>query len=151
MRTINRDIVAALLISKDDKILQVQKYKDKGGVYAEGCWHIPGGGVKEGEAPLSALQRKIQEEVGIDISSYTVTLIDSEGEGEAEKVLADGERVHCHMKFKVYSVSLHGASSEIPVHLSAEHSNYRWSTKEDLKHLTLTPPSVELFTRLGFI
>jgi len=42
MRTINRDIVSAVILSKDFKILLGKKDPSKGGVYAS-SWHIPGG------------------------------------------------------------------------------------------------------------
>lgn len=40
---------------------------NKGGVYTD-CWHIPGGGIEEGEDKNSALMREVKEETGIDIS-----------------------------------------------------------------------------------
>lgn len=48
MRKINRIIVAALIFSKDGKLLMGTKDPRRGGVYSD-CWHLPGGGVEEGE------------------------------------------------------------------------------------------------------
>ncbi len=66
MRTIQREIVAGLVVSKDGKFLFGMKDPEGGGVYAH-CWHTPGGGIEEGENKLEALAREMQEEMGIDI------------------------------------------------------------------------------------
>jgi 8-oxo-dGTP pyrophosphatase MutT (NUDIX family) len=71
MRTIHRTIVSALIFSKDGKLLMGMKDPKNGGVYAD-CWHIPGGGVDEGETKEQALRREMLEEVGIDIANCTV-------------------------------------------------------------------------------
>jgi 8-oxo-dGTP pyrophosphatase MutT (NUDIX family) len=53
MRAIHRDIVSALIFAKDGKLLMGKKESDGGGVYAD-CWHIPGGGIDEGEDQIKA-------------------------------------------------------------------------------------------------
>ena len=151
MRTIHRDIVSALIFSKDGKLFQGMKDPDKGGVYAD-CWHIPGGGADEGEDKVTALKREILEETGIDISSYPVTLIDNQGRGEAEKVLPDGERVLCEMKFYVYNVTIADKNvDDIQVNLRHDLKTYRWTDLQELPSLKLTPPSQVLFKRLGYL
>ncbi|MBT6335075.1 MAG: NUDIX hydrolase, partial [Candidatus Magasanikbacteria bacterium] len=64
MRSISRDIVSAIIISKDNKIFLGRKDPSKGGVYKD-CWHLPGGGIEKGETDEDALIREIQEETGI--------------------------------------------------------------------------------------
>ena len=85
MKTICRDIVSAVIISNDNKILMGKKHPGKGGVYAN-CWHIPGGGIENQETKMSALKREIQEEVGINISTYKISFLDDKGEGESTKI-----------------------------------------------------------------
>src|SRR3989339_368355 len=97
MREINRTIVSALIFSKDGKLLMGKKDPAKGGVYAD-CWHIPGGGVDEGESFERALKREVQEEVGIDITPYNLVRIPGKGTGVAERML-QGENVLCRMEF----------------------------------------------------
>ncbi len=46
MRTMQREIVSALLLSKDHKVLFARKNQNKSAVYSD-CWHIPGGGIEE--------------------------------------------------------------------------------------------------------
>ena len=82
MRTLNRTIVSALLISDDGNVL-LGKVRE-GGVYPD-CWHIPGGGVDEGETKEQALIREIHEEIGLDIASLPKKLVRDTDTGEADK------------------------------------------------------------------
>jgi len=84
VRSIYRTIVSGLIFSKDGKLLMGQKNLKSGGVYAD-CWHIPGGGVDEGETQKQALRREILEEVSIDIADCQVVLADDQGSGETER------------------------------------------------------------------
>jgi 8-oxo-dGTP pyrophosphatase MutT (NUDIX family) len=128
------------------------KDANKGGVYSD-CWHIPGGGVDEGETNEQALIREIKEEVGIDILQYKIELVDDQGSGESEKTLKDtGEKVLCKMKFNVYKVEIvDKLASEICVLLEDDLVSYKWIEISELKNLKLTPPSIGLFQRLGYL
>jgi len=152
MREIQRRIVSALIFSKDGKLFQGMKDPKNGGVYSD-CWHIPGGGVDNGETNEQALIREIKEETGIDISLYRIELIDDKGEGESEKVLKDtGEKVLCRMKFNVYKINIYDkVSKDIKVTLNDDLKEYIWMDMKDLKNYKLTPPSENLFKRLGYI
>lgn len=151
MKTIHRDIVSALIVSKDGKIFQGTKNPARGGVYAD-CWHLPGGGVDAGETKEAALVREIKEETGIHISPRGFELIDNLGRGEAEKILESGEKVLCRMSFFVYKVAVADKTAEeIEVTLNDDLEKYVWTDIQDLKNRKLTPPSKELFARLGYI
>lgn len=151
MRTIHRNIVSAVLFSKDGKLLQALRPLNSSGVYP-GCWAIIGGGIDEGEDQRTALNREFLEETGIDISPYPAELI-HEDEGETEKTLRNsGERVLCKMKFHTYQVTISDHNADkIPVKLDHEHIQYRWSDLSELKDMKLTPPSVVLFKKLGYL
>lgn len=151
MRTLHRDIASALIFSKDGKLLMGMKDPEDGGVYAD-CWHIPGGGVDEGETQEQALRREVLEEVGIDIVDCTVTLADDQGSGETEKTLRDtGEKVMCHMKFYVYRVDVDKNADEIETKLNDDLVRLEWVELDNINDYKLTPPSVTLFKRLGYI
>ncbi|MBM3256724.1 MAG: NUDIX domain-containing protein [Candidatus Liptonbacteria bacterium] len=151
MRTIERDIVGAVIISKDGKVFLAKKTPKTGGIYSDDCWHVPGGGIEQGESKEVALVREVNEETGIDISSAKIEFI-GEDRGESEKTLREsGERVLVKMHFYNYKASLSKNSEEIEVKLNAEFSESRWATIADLPNLKLTPPSVGLFTHLGYL
>lgn len=151
MRRIKREIVAAMIFSKDGKLFQGRKDPAKGGVYPD-AWHIPGGGIEEGENAMTALIREIKEETGIDISPYRIELIDDVGRGESEKTLKSGERVICEMEFDVYKVVIEDKNAdEIIAMPGGDLVECAWRGIADLKGIPLTPPSKELFTRLGYI
>lgn len=151
MRTIKRIVVSALIFSKDNKLFMGQKDPSKGGVYSN-CWHIPGGGVDEGETKEVALIREIKEEVGMDISLEKTELIDDKGFGTTEKILKDtGEKVLCEMKFNVYKIELNKEADGIEIILSDDLVKYRWFEMSELKDIKLTPPSEKLFVKLGLI
>ncbi len=152
MRTIQRDIVSALILSKDEKLFQGKKDPQGGGVYID-CWHIPGGGIEEGEDKIQALIREVKEETGIDLSPYHLELIDNEGRGESIKKLKDtGEEVLCQMTFNVYKIVISDKNTdEIAISLNDDLAEHRWTEMSELPSLNLTPPSVSLFQRLGYL
>ncbi len=151
MRKIQRDIVSALIFSKEGKLFQGKKDPSQGGVYAD-CWHIPGGGIEAGEDKLTALIREVQEETGIDITNYQTELIDI-SHGESEKTLKEtGERVLCEMTFNDYKIVIDDKNAdEIQISLNDDLIEYRWSQLSELAMLKLTPPSTALFTKLGYL
>jgi 8-oxo-dGTP pyrophosphatase MutT (NUDIX family) len=151
VRTIHRNIVSALIFSKDGKLLMGMKNPAGGGVYAD-CWHIPGGGIDDGEDQITALRREILEEVGIDTTEAKVSLADDQGSGEAEKTLKDtDEVVLCKMKFNVYRVDLDEDAEDVKTSLDDDLAKIAWVGVSELGGYKLTPPSMTLFTRLGYL
>lgn len=150
MRTIHRTIVSALIVSNDDKLLMGMKDQAKGGVYAD-CWHIPGGGIDEGEDEISALKRELVEEVGLNITNQKISIVSDDGKGDSEKTLSDGEKVHCEMSFHVYRVDLDQDSIAVQVELSDDLVKTEWVNLDRLANYKLTPPSIQLFTKLGWL
>lgn len=152
MRTIQRDIVAALIFSKDGKLFQGMKDTNGGGVYLD-CWHIPGGGIEQGEGKIQAIIREVKEETGIDIAKYKIELVDDTGKGESEKILKDtGEKVLVAMRFYTYKVVIDDKDAdEIAVALNDDLAEYHWINLADVNDYKLTPPSVELFIKLGYL
>jgi hypothetical protein len=98
------------------------------------------------------LKREVAEEAGIDISGYKVVLVDDAGKGESNKTLNTGENVICKMNFFVYKVEINDKNSdEIKVSLDDDLVKYRWTDPKELRNLKLTPPSAELFKKLGYL
>ena len=152
MRKINRIIVSALIFSKDNKILMGKKDPAKGGVYSD-CWHIPGGGVENGQSFEKALVREVKEEVGIDITPYKLELLPHVDNGVSEKILKDtGERVLCHMEFNKFKVVINDKTAdEIKIQLNDDLIKTRWFTLDELTSLKQIPGGREFFQKLGYI
>lgn len=151
MRTIHRNIVSALIFSKDGKLLMGMKDPQSGGVYVD-CWHIPGGGIDDGEDQITALCREILEEVGIDTTDARISLADDKGSGETKKTLKDtGEIVLCKMKFNVYRVDVDKNAADIRTNLDDDLAKIVWVNMSELSNYKLTLPSISLFTRLGYL
>jgi 8-oxo-dGTP pyrophosphatase MutT (NUDIX family) len=149
VRVIRRTIVSALIFSKDGKLLIGKKDPNSGGVYPD-CWHIPGGGVEEGETLLKALRREILEEVGINTAACKVVLADDKGSGQTEKTLRSGETIICKMKFYVYRVDVDSNAADSKTNPTDDLVMLQWVDLAELKQYKLTPPSIALFTRLGY-
>ena len=152
MQKIHREIVAAIIVSKDEKIFLGKKNPEEEGVYPD-CWHIPGGGIEKDETPTQAVIREIGEETGIDISNYNVELVDDTGHGLGfKKDRSSGEKVECDMHFIVYQIQLEDQRSEqIELHLNDDLVSGIWIPFSELKNYQLTPPSIVLFKKLGWI
>jgi len=58
-------VVAVALVDVDDRVLIAQRPEGKA---MAGLWEFPGGKVKAGELPETALVRELAEELGIDIT-----------------------------------------------------------------------------------
>jgi 8-oxo-dGTP pyrophosphatase MutT (NUDIX family) len=146
MREINRVIVAALIIRKDNHILFARKDPKHGGVYPD-CWQIPGGGIEDGESALTALAREVHEEVGLNIGSATIELLDDSDGASTTKRLPSGEEVLCHMKFIVYRVDYSTSTEEPTVTLGSEFVEFRWVAPADIASLKLVPAGDRLFEK----
>lgn len=150
---INRIIAAVIIITSDNGIVMGRKDPKGGGVYPD-AWHIPGGGVKEGETLREAALREAHEEVvGLDTDIAEITQLRVGGGGETVKTLKDGTRVWCKMHFNHF---------EIRVPLSATDLQEQIKPGDDLVELKIFMPDElidvqqipggrELFMRMGYI
>jgi 8-oxo-dGTP pyrophosphatase MutT (NUDIX family) len=152
MREINRTIVSALILSKDNKLLMGRKNPSQGGVYPD-CWHIPGGGIDENESLEVALIREVKEEVGIDLSPYHLERLPYVDQGISEKILKDsGEKVLCHMEFNRFRVVINDKNAaEIKLQLTDDLIETRWFSMEELPSVEKIPGGKEFFQKLGYI
>jgi mutator protein MutT len=150
LRQIIRTIAVGLIICADNKLLLGKK--TAGGVYPD-CWHLPGGGVKSNETTKQALVREIREEVGLDLQKLkaTINLIDDLGRGEHQKTLANGEMVLAKMRFYVFEVRIQENSGNLKIKAGDDMSKISWVKLSELDKHQHTPPSLELFKRLGMI
>lgn len=151
MREIQRIIASAIIISKDCKILMGKKDPAKGGVYSD-CWHIPGGGVDEGETLEQTLRREVLEETGIDISPYKIKPIPFIGSGVAEKILKNGEKVLCSMQFNRFEIDINDKNAgAILLRPTDDLVEMRWFDSKELKSIKHIPGGEEFLFKAGYI
>jgi 8-oxo-dGTP pyrophosphatase MutT (NUDIX family) len=151
MREIQRTIVSALIFSKDGRLLMGRKDPSKGGVYPD-AWHIPGGGVDDGETLLQTLEREVQEEVGIKISGCKVVPLSIKRGGSAEKTLKDtGERVLCNMEFNYFEVYVPKDASDVEIVLNDDLIEVNWFSKNELGSIAHIPGGKEFFIEMGYM
>lgn len=151
MRTITRDIVGALIISSDNKVLLGRTAPKAGGVYS-GKWVIPGGGIEPGETKLQALQREVREETQLDITGLKPELVDDAASGESEKNLKEtGERVLVKMQFIDYRIVLNEPAAKSGAAPTEELVELVWVAFGDLPSTDLSPPTIELLKKLGYM
>ena len=151
LRQITRNIVGGIIISLDNKVLFGRQDRGKGGVYID-CWHIPGGGIEDGETKEMAIAREILEETGIDIKGSKLELVDDTLNGTAEKTLRQtGEKVICNMNFNSFRIFLNQNSNDILLSANDDLVNLKWFDITKVSTVKLTPPSISLFKMLGYL
>lgn len=151
LREINRIIVSAIIISKDGKFLLGKKDPSGGGVYPD-AWHIPGGGIKDGESFSDALTREVREEATLDITGLSTKPL-PKGEGEADKTLETGEIVLAHMEFNRFEIRLEKTAQELEAIIKPGDDlvELKWFTSEELKEIQQIPGGREFFEQMGYI
>lgn len=151
MREIERQIVSAIIFSAEGKILLGRKHPEKGGVFID-CWHIPGGGVDQGETFAAAIRREVLEEVGLDISSgCRIVYVNEVNDGVSEKTLPSGEKVMCKMEFNYFEIYLEKNSGEVELKPEGDLVEVKWFSQEELKGVKQIPGGKEFFEKMGYI
>ena len=148
LRQIERDIVGAVIVSADGKILLGKNRA--GGVY-EGMLTVPGGGIEPGEDATAALHREVLEETGIDLTHATVEQV-ATTTGGSEKTLPDtGERVWAAMTFHNYVVTLDVPASDVTLVAGSDFAQARWFTRHELASQQLAPTVAQLLATCGYL
>ena len=119
--------VSKAVIEKDGKFLLLKRASHSA-TYPE-MWDFAGGKLEDDETPQESVIREVKEETSLDIEP-----------GEAVKTAV-------HHKGKLSKPLIHFFKSRLAsgnVHLSSEHSDFKWVTKNEMKTLPLHP-AVELY------
>ena len=150
LREIDRSIASLIILSGDGKLLMGLKDPTKGGVYSD-AWHIPGGGIDNGESLEDAARREGFEEVGLDFTGLELTPLPFVGRGETVKTLSSGERVWCNMMFNRFEVRLAQPAAKIDLHPTDDLVELHWFDESELADVNQIPGGREFFIEAGYI
>lgn len=152
LREIKRTIASVLIFSSDGCLLMGKKDPSKGGVYPD-AWHIPGGGVDEGESLIDAAIRETAQEVGLSLRPDQLKPLPFADEGQAEKTLKDGERVWCVMEFNRFEVRLDQTATELNkiVRPGDDLVELAWLNPDKLQTVAQVPGGKAFMTKMGYI
>ncbi len=136
-----RIIVSAIIESSNGEILIGRKHSNRG-VYLD-AWHIPGGGIEEGERIEEGLKREIREETNLEItdiqsihfSDDITTRIQNSQTEEIQMIFLEFK---CKAETENFS-----PSDDLEV--------LKWIPKSEIRNYKLTPPGEKLFKFLGWI
>ena len=119
--------VVAAIIQRDGAYFATQR----GYGEFEGMWEFPGGKIEPGERPEAALQREIQEELGIyiTISRFLCT--------------TDYDYPSFHLTMHCYLCEIKSGEIEL-----REHKSARWLTAETLDSVEWLPADKEIVAPL---
>ena len=119
--------VVASIIQRDGAYFATQR----GYGEFEGMWEFPGGKIEPGESPEAALQREIQEELGIDITINRFLCT------------TDYDYPSFHLTMHCYLCEIKSGEIEL-----REHKSARWLTAETLDSVEWLPADKEIVAPL---
>jgi len=132
-------LIVAAIVKKDDKYLLGMK-PDNTPPYPN-TWHLLGGGVNLDEENLEeAIRREVREEAGIELGEVRRVSFDEDYEPNKH-----GENTH--YVFLVYE----GEYKSGDLKAADDIHELKWFTRNELKEIPLTRPSIKLFKELGII
>lgn len=136
-----RITASAIIISADDCVLLGRKNPKKGGSFADN-WHIPGGGLDDGETKLDAAVRETFEETGLQLNPEDFTQIVGVPEelrfGKSVRTRG-GSRVITPMEYNRFEVRLSKHSDEIDLNalVSAGKTDNQTGEREELEFIEM--------------
>lgn len=132
-------VIVSAIIERDGKYLLGQKAPNVGPY--PNTWHLIGGGVDlENESLEEGLRREIREETGLEVEEIKRIAFDEN----------TTENKHGEMTHYVFLIH-HVQAKSGEVMPNDDIVDAQWFVKEELKNLSLTPPSQKLLRELGWI
>lgn len=120
----------AIVLDSDKKILVIQRSEKSGG----GKWSLPGGALEYKEEPYAAIQREINEETQLRVTSVKPFHLKSSLNKKREYVVIIGYVCKTNSK---------------DVQLNWEHDDFNWLNKKEALKLDLTSDGKIFIERFG--
>lgn len=136
-----RIIVSAIIENSKGEILIGKKPSNRG-VYLN-VWHIPGGGIEQGERIEEGLKREIKEETSLEIIDIQPIIFSD----DITTKIKDNESEEIHMIFLDFKCKAK-TDNFTP---NGDLENLKWIPKSEIKNYNLTPPGQKLFKFLNWI
>lgn len=127
-------VVGAAIVSGDGRCLAARRAAH---VPNPGFWEFPGGKVEAGEEPRRALEREIDEELGLASAAG-----DFLGRGEA--MLPDGRSIVLDVYLAALAPGAEGAAPRL-----ADHDEARWLAAGELAALDFAPADLPILPALA--
>ncbi len=107
-------VLASAIVNNSQGMLLLLKRSNSNRSFKE-CWQLPEGKLEFGETPKEALERELQEEIGL--SSFVSKLL-----FVSSAIMQTDKKIKYHSIRIVYKVEWSGAK----IKLSDDHSEYLW-------------------------
>lgn len=120
--------VVAAVFRKEEQLLIARR---KAGKSMAGYWELPGGKVEEGEAPETALQRELKEELGINASIG------------AHVITVEHDYPEVHVRLLVYF-----AETQEEITHSSDHDQLEWVFPKDCKAYSMAAADIPVVEAL---
>jgi 8-oxo-dGTP diphosphatase len=127
-----REFAAAIILNQADQLLLLRRSPQT--LRWPGKWGIAGGGMEDGETPAQALQRELEEELGLD---FRVRML--RGPDTLTAIGGYGGFIHLW-----HCLWLDGV-----INLSAEHTEYAWVDQAAYARLDVMPGVDEDLAHFG--
>lgn len=111
------NIVGCIIVSKkDNKVLLLRRSMNNSSDYYRGYWSFLTGHIDEGELPYQAMEREIEEEIGVKKSTLKLNKFTS---------YVSGKNNHIHFYYTL-------VPEEFTPTLNKENMDYMWCDRDDL-------------------
>ncbi len=121
----------AIIVNEDNKVLLLKRADDSK-IWMPNKWALVGGGIEKGETPQKAIEREIQEEIGLEIKKFINSFTIQRHKDSIEHV---------------FTCRYNGESTDIK--LNDENTNYGWYDINEMKFLDTVPHLME-YIKLTF-
>jgi len=112
------------IIYKEDKIFLARK---KEGKALAGFWEFPGGKIEKNESPEEALERELNEELGMTVSVQGYL----------------GSNLHQYSSIKIKLIAYNCLFIDATLNL-IDHDEYKWVIPSDLMNYQIAPADIPL-------
>ena len=116
-----RKIVLTAIIRYIDEYLVVQRSMNDD--FLPGSWEFPGGNIEENELILEALEREVNEEIGLNIKNLEKNLVHF-----YDEIKEKNEKYH----YIELDFLIEANNKDFNIILSDEHENFTWVKKDSL-------------------